>query len=57
VAIRGAVDENARQERQSKLRDVMGGHEFEVEVECEGEEVTGSCPNDECLYQLGSCFE
>jgi hypothetical protein len=37
-----------RAKRDSKLRDVMGGHEFEIEAECEGEEVTGSCPNDEC---------
>jgi hypothetical protein len=42
---------------QRKLGYAMGGQEVEVNVECEGEEVTGSCLNEKCLYHVGSCFE
>jgi hypothetical protein len=57
VAVLGAVEGDARAERESKMRDAVGGREFSVEVGCEEEAVTGRYPNSECLYHLGSCFE
>ena len=57
LLLRGVVEGNARKEREGKLDGATGGQTFEVDVECEGEEVTGSCPNEKCLYELGSCLE
>ncbi|CAO2653831.1 Nn.00g105640.m01.CDS01 [Neocucurbitaria sp. VM-36] len=45
------VERNAREER------VGGGMEVGVRVVCEGMEVTGNCPNRECLYQVRDCFK
>ncbi|OAL51610.1 hypothetical protein IQ07DRAFT_642544 [Pyrenochaeta sp. DS3sAY3a] len=49
------VDGNARAERvkglEEGMRDKVG-----VVVACEKREVVGSCPNAECLYQIGDCF-
>lgn len=55
VGIIDGVDENARAERvkglEEGMRDKVG-----VVVACEKKEVMGSCPNAECLYQIGDCF-
>ena len=51
-----AVERNARENRVGRLKDAVGGKEVETVVTCSSNEVTGSCPNDRCTYELGSCF-
>ncbi|KAJ4374728.1 Structural maintenance of chromosomes protein 3 [Neocucurbitaria cava] len=61
VGIIDAVDKNARERRVGKLERVvgaaLGGEQLKTRVVCESREVMGSCPNEQCLYQLGSCFK
>lgn len=57
MAIRETVEKSARDSRLKGVKDAIDGKEVEANVSCSGEEVTGTCPNEECLYQLGPCFK
>lgn len=51
---RAARGETSRTEL---LKKATQGKEFDVAAKSSSKEVTGSCPNTECLYQLGACFK
>lgn len=53
--VKDVVDENARNHHQPKLEEETL-QPFHTVVMCASDEVTGSCPNEKCLYELGSCF-
>lgn len=57
VGIMSSVDQNARDNRQGELMKIVGGKEVGTMVTCSSNEVSGSCPNPDCLYKLGACFE
>ncbi|KAH9861478.1 hypothetical protein J1614_011225 [Plenodomus biglobosus] len=57
VNVIDAVDKNAREHRLDTMKKAVNFQEMKVVVGCLGKEVTGSCPNKECKYQLGSCFK
>ena len=57
MAIRETVERSARDNRLKDVKDAIDGKEVVANVSCSGEEVTGTCPNEECLYQLGPCFK
>ncbi|KAF1943875.1 hypothetical protein EJ02DRAFT_420876 [Clathrospora elynae] len=57
IGIYDAVGNNARYNRQGKLKDAMDRKVIETVMSCSSKDVTGSCPNDECLYQLGYCIK
>lgn len=46
----------ADKSRNELLKKATKGKEFGVAAKCSSQEVTGSCPNKECLHQLGACF-
>ena len=57
MAIRETVEKSAQDDRLQDVKDTIDGKEVVANVSCSGEEVTGTCPNEECLYQLGPCFK
>jgi hypothetical protein len=52
----GEKEASANKTRIGMLKTATRGKEFDVRTECESRDVTGSCPNAECLYQFGTCF-
>lgn len=57
VAIRETIERSARDNRLKDVKDAVDGKDVEAKVSCSGKEVTGTCLNEECLYQLGPCFK
>jgi hypothetical protein len=56
-AIKESVEKSARDDRLKDVKKAIDGREVEARFSCSGEEVTGACPNEECMYQLGICFK
>jgi hypothetical protein len=42
--------------RQRILKTAAKADNFSIATECSSKEVTGSCPNAECMYHFGTCF-
>jgi hypothetical protein len=57
VAVMGAAGSEARENgtRIGMLNSVVKG-DVGIVAECPNKAVTGGCPNEKCLYQLGACF-
>ncbi|KAH9869707.1 hypothetical protein IAQ61_006919 [Plenodomus lingam] len=56
VHVTDAVDRNTRDNHIGPLKNAMRLQEVNVVVGCLSREVKVSCLNEECKYELGSCF-
>jgi hypothetical protein len=54
----GAAEQVSRANgtRSGMLKTAVHGKDVDVMTACPDKAVMGSCPNDKCLYHLGSCF-
>jgi hypothetical protein len=58
VALIATVEQESRDNKTKHrlLKTGTKGKDFNMVAACSSKEVTGSCPNAECLYQSGTCF-
>jgi hypothetical protein len=58
VTVMGATEQESRINgtRSDMLKKVTPGKDVNIVAACPNKAVTGSCPNEKCLYELGACF-